>query len=83
MFISFLIGGVDYNSGPYNVTFITGMASATFNVFITDDNILEDDKMFILIINKGPLQHSSNKDDLNNKATVIIKDDDGKFDYVS
>ena len=37
-------GGVDYNSGPYTVTFPAGVTTASFNIPITDDNISESNE---------------------------------------
>ena len=48
-------GGVDYDSGPYTVTFTAGMTMASFNVPINDDDILEDDEDFTLTIWSGTL----------------------------
>ena len=43
-------GGVDYNSGPYNVTFPAGVSRASFNITIINDDVLEDHETFNLII---------------------------------
>ena len=43
---------MDYTSGPYTVTFPAGQTTATFNVPITDDMILEGIKNFMLTINQ-------------------------------
>ena len=43
-------GGIDYNSGPYNVTFPAGVTSVTFNITINNDIVLEDDETLYLII---------------------------------
>ena len=48
--LPYVIGGVDYTSGPYTVTFPAGQTTATFNIPITDDMILETDENFILTI---------------------------------
>ena len=47
-----IAGGVDYDSGPYNVTIPVGQTSVPFDVPITDDNVVEGDEMFSLLINK-------------------------------
>ena len=39
-------GGIDYNSGPYNVTFPIGSTNVSFYIIINGDNVLEDDEMF-------------------------------------
>ena len=38
---------MDYTSGPYTVTFPAGQTTATFNIPITDDMILEINEDFI------------------------------------
>ena len=43
-------GGTDYNSGPYTVMFHAGVTSVPFDVTITDDNILEGNESFSLMI---------------------------------
>ena len=44
MIISHIVEGVDYDSGPYTAIFPAGSTSATFNVTIHDDNLLEVDE---------------------------------------
>ena len=56
-------GGVDYDSGPYTVTFPAGVTSVSFDVAINDDNILENNETFNLTIMTSSLsglvsQHS-------------------------
>jgi len=41
---------MDYNSGPYPVTFPAGVTSVTFDVPINDDSILEGNENFMLTI---------------------------------
>ena len=48
-------GGVDYNSGPYTVTFPAGVTTASFNISITDDNISEDNEDIQIAINDSSL----------------------------
>ena len=69
--------GVDYGSGPYNVTFPTDTTTAQFDVTINDDKSLEIDKNFILTINTSSLSSRVMVADPN-QAMVIIVDDDGK-----
>ena len=40
----------DYGSGPFQVTFPTGETRISFNVTINDDDIMEEDEDFFLII---------------------------------
>ena len=42
---------MDYDSGPYSVTFVAGQTTFTFDVSISNDNILEGNENFILNIN--------------------------------
>lgn len=69
-----IIGGIDYNSGPYSVTFPAGMTSVLFDIQINDDNIIEGNESFTLnIINSSGITASNPS-----QATVIIRDDDCK-----
>ena len=70
-------GGVDYDSGPYNVTIPAKERGVFFSVFINDDKILEDNETFNLTINSSSLPDRVIVTNLN-KATVIIEDNDGK-----
>ena len=68
-------GGVDYNSGPYSVTFPAGVTNVSFNVLIYNDDVLEVNEEFNLII-----RHSSNIATHNpHRITVIILNDDSKY----
>ena len=68
---------MDYTSGPYTVTFPAGQTTATFNIPITDDMILEGDENFMLTINQtlpdGVTRGTPSE------ATVTIVDNDGKL----
>ena len=68
-------GSVDYDSGPYNVTFPAGDISIAFDININDDYVLEHDEDFTLIISSLPGKVS--RGDVS-QATVAIEDDDGK-----
>ena len=68
---------MDYTSGPYTVTFPAGQTTATFDVPINDDNILEDNENFILTINPSSLPSDVTVGSPG-QATVTIGDDDGK-----
>ena len=64
---------MDYTSGPYTVTFSAGQTTATFNVPITDDMILEGIENFMLTINQTlPTNVTHGTPGL---ATVVIYDD--------
>ena len=69
-------GGVDYDSGPYNVTFPVGKTSVLFKVPLNDDNILEESETFTLMID-NPLP---NRVTVSNKtpATITIVNTDSK-----
>ena len=43
-------GGIDYDSGPYNVTFLPGNTIATFDIPVVYDKIEEDNENFTLSI---------------------------------
>ena len=68
-------GDVDYNSGPYTVQFDIGVTRVPFNVSITEDNILEGNETFNLIIDSSSLP--SKVIIANGQATVTIVDNDG------
>ena len=65
---------MDYTSGPYTVTFPAGSTTASFNIPINDDDILEGDENFMLTINQtlptGVTRGTPSE------ATVTIVDDD-------
>ena len=68
-------GGVDFKSGPYNVTFSNDMTSVSFDVPIIDDSIFEGDEDFILSINQPSLPSDAV---VGESATVTILDDDDR-----
>ena len=45
-----ITGGVDYNSGPYTVTFPNGSTTASFNITIVNDNVVEFDEVFTVSV---------------------------------
>ena len=74
---NFTGGGVDYNSGPYNVTIPAGQISVPFNVPINDDNVFEESEEFLLTIDQssslnGVIIGSPNV------TVVTIQDNDGE-----
>ena len=73
-----ILGGVDYDTGPYIVVFPAGITSATFNVTIINDNILERDEEFHLNITSPP---TASKVILgqNNQVRIDIINDDSKY----
>jgi len=68
---------VDYNSGPYSITFSAGVTSVTFDISINDDSILEDNENFMLTIDQSSLPTNVNRGNPGS-ATVTIVDNDGK-----
>ena len=48
--IHYVIGGDDYDSGPYSVTFPPGNNSAAFDIAIIFDEVEEDSETFTLSI---------------------------------
>ena len=73
---------MDYTSGPYTVTFPAGQTTATFDVPINDDNILEDNENFILTIDPSSLPSNVTIGDPG-QATVTIVDDSNDGNYVT
>ena len=71
-------GGVDYNSGPYNVQFDVGVTNISLNVLITDDDISESAETFNLSINVSSLPKSISVG-VNDSTTVTIAASDGKY----
>ena len=68
-------GGVDYDSGPFDITFPAGETLAVFNVSINDDNIVEDNENFTLSLDPPSLPNGVTV--INpNQTTVNIIDDD-------
>ena len=77
-FIMKYIGqGIDYTSGPYSVQFNDGDVRASFNVSINNDNILEGNEVFNLIVNASSLPSTVSVGDPG-QTTVTIVDNDGK-----
>ena len=73
-----VLGDDDYDSGPYTVTFPSGVTNVSFDIMISDNNQPESDETFYLIINSFSLPHNITITDLG-QATVIILDDDCKL----
>ena len=68
---------MDYTSGPYTVIFPAGQTTATFDVPINDDDILESNEDFMLMIDPlTPIDVTVGSPD---EATVTIVDDDCKL----
>ena len=69
---------MDYTSGVYTVTFPAGETTATFNVPITDDMILEVSENFRLTINETSLPGDVTRG-TPGEATVTIVDNDREY----
>ena len=70
-------GGVDYDSGPYTVTFPAGVTSVPFDIGINNDNIYEGNDDFTLSIIHNTLPDGVTRGDPFS-TTVTIVDDDRK-----
>ena len=67
----------NYTLGQYNVTLPAGVTRVSFYVPITNDDILEVNEKFDLIIDLSSLPSNVNAGSIY-KTTVMIVDDDGK-----
>ena len=74
-------GGVDYNSGSYNVTFLAGVTSVSFNITINNDSLLEDNETFNLIITEDSLPKYVILGEINITEVTIVNDG-GSGEYV-
>ena len=72
-----LTGGTDYGSGPYNATIPAGQTRTTFDVPITDNDIVEGDEDFTLTIDPSSLRSNVTVGDPD-QTTVTKVDDDSK-----
>ena len=74
---------MDYDPGPYSVTFMANHTSAPLNIMIINDTMLENDEMFNLIINSSSLHTPCSRVNISDPslATVTIVNDDGNYYY--
>ena len=72
---------MDYNSGPFTVKFSAGMTRVPFNVSIHEDDILEGNETFNLIMIIDSSLLSSKVNTANVQTTVTIVDNDGMYRY--
>ena len=70
---------MDYDSGPYTVTFPAGKTTVIFNIPINDDNILEGNENFNLTINTSSLSDGVTRGDLDQVTVTIVDNDDRKL----
>lgn len=80
MYVYVIGRGVDYVSGPFNVTITAGRTLAVFNVPIYNDNIVEHNESFNLSINPFSLPNIVTAVD-SVQIIVTIIDDDSKFKF--
>lgn len=70
-------GGVDYNSGPYNVTFSAGTTEVYTDIVLVNDDTYENEEIFDLIIDPSSLPSNITVYNFG-QATVTILNDDCK-----
>ena len=68
---------MDYNSGPYTATITAGTDRASFNIPLNDDNIVEGNENFMVIIDMSSLPNDFVLGTIS-QATVTIRDEDSK-----
>lgn len=78
LFYLYVGGGVDYNSGPHTATITAGSDRTSFNIPLNDDNIVEGNENFTVIIIMSSLPDDFVLGSVS-EATVIIRDEDSKF----
>ena len=50
-----ILGGIDYNSGPYTVIIPANVEEVSFSILITNDNKKEENEIFHLVIDSSSL----------------------------
>ena len=70
-------GKNDYGAGPYNVTFLAGETTVTFDVPIISDVTLEGNENFNLFIDQASLPNRVIRG-IPGMVSVTIVDDDGE-----
>ena len=73
-----IIGMIDYDPGPYNVTIPAEVTSSLFNISVVTDNIVELEEEFELTIDEASLPAMISADE-SMIANVIILDNDSKL----
>ena len=69
--------GNDYSAGPYSVTISAGLIETSYDIHITNDDLLEENETFYLFINPSILPRDVIVGDIN-QAEITIINDDGK-----
>ena len=64
--------------GPYTITFLAGSTTASFDVSIVNDNILESDENFTLIVSSSSISDTRVTVGSPSDSTITIMDDEGK-----
>ena len=73
----------DYSPGPYAITFPAGRKSISFNISITNDNVLEGNEIFNLTLRVTSSLILSRVNTGNvSQVAVIILDNDRMLNYV-
>ena len=70
-------GGDDYMIGPYSITLSPGSTTASFDVAIINDSVLESEESFTLAIDTSSLHSRVTVND-SNSSRITIMDDEGK-----
>ena len=71
-------GGVDYDTGPYSVTFPAGNTNVSFDINITIDNLVEDDEEFHITIDPSSTSVIIGSP---HQATITFVDTDRKLPH--
>ena len=73
---------MDYTSGPYTVTFPAGQTTATFNVPINDDDVIEGAENFMLTIDSSSLPTGLTVGDPGQVTVTIIEEGKEVYTFV-
>ena len=65
----------DYTTGPYSVIISAGMTNISYNIIVTNDNLLENSETFYIFLNPALLPSGVIVGDINQAAVTIINDD--------
>ena len=82
MIACYPIGGVDYGSGPYTVTFPAGVTRVPFEVSLIDDTIYEGNENFTLTINPSSLPTGVTVGSRDQATVTIVDNNDSKYNIV-
>ena len=65
----------DYAIGPYSVTIPAGFTETSYDIIISDDDVLEENETFYLFIYPSTLPRGVTVGDINQAGITIINDD--------